>query len=368
MLHKSILFPLIFLFLLIVGCSSADFVPENVDFPLAQSKSFSPGAQIRKIGVADSFIVLEIMDKLQAVDLNTNKVIWRIDDFQMDLDSDILFTDDSTVVMSQHDIVVIDFQGKTKFLNLSGERNQNIRLLSAVGNYVYVISGGNWDLEAYDIAANKMIWNVWTGRGNTQVFYEQASDIAYVANSNSVRAFDNASGKMLWRYTVDIDKSAYSNGILYISAKPFKSETYSITALDVDTQTVIWKSEFVAPLGMEIYGLGIYGDLLVLNSRNGLFAYDIKEGNLKWQSQDKDIFYTSPVVLDETLYAKGSSKKIYALSLESGNFKGYVRLEPEPFIGEPTNEAESGVYIYQDNIVVQTKNKIVVFSPKKKYP
>jgi hypothetical protein len=356
-------FVLVALTLSCVGTSSG-FTPEEVYFPLSKSDSISSTSKIRKLATTDSIVVFENLEKLQAIEINTHEDVWTVDDFQIDLDSEILFDGDVAVVKSRDKLLMVDAQGVKTFINLNNKRQGNIRLVAVAGNCIYIIRGSGWELEVYDISTNNMIWDVWTGRGTTQVFYEPVSNIAYVTNPQSVRAFDNYSGKLLWENEMSVNQSAYANGVLYLADTEMNSKKYSIAAIDVGSQKLVWKKEYPADSEVYIYGLSIFGDIMIMSTRYGNFAFDISNGDSKWQFTNGDIFYTKPVLFENYLYTNGASRKVYAISIENGNIQGYVRLESDSFWPTPSYDAKSGVYLLPNGIAFKTEENIVFYSPK----
>lgn len=349
---------------LLLGCTSSKFVPEEVNFPLTKSKTYSLDKEVLKFGILDSYLIVETYDGVQSIDTSTDKVIWEEKKFQIDHDSDILFTDDYAVMMSYQQILIAHKNGHKKFLNLNPKRKDNIRLVAAYTNYVYVIRGGVWVLEVYDISENRMIWEASMGRGLTQIFYEPSINVAYAVNSSSIRTLNNNTGELLWEYEINANQSTYENGILYIAYKEFDSNKFNIAALNVETHEFLWSKDFNAERAMHIYGLAIFQDKLILTSGDGIFAFRAIDGEFIWHPSIEDAFYTKPVLLNDILYVKTSSKKIYAISFANGEIFGYIQHEPEPSFGVPTYETKSGVYLFKDGIIFKTKNNIEFYALK----
>lgn len=365
MLRKSFLISIILLLPVLLGCSSSKFIPEEGNFPLTKLKTYSPGKEILKFGLSDSYLVIETIDSVQGVDTSTDKILWEEKNFSIDNDSDILFGNGYAVLMSYDEIFIADKNGRKTFLNLNPKRTDNIRLVAFSQNYLYVIRGNLWVLEVYDVLENKLIWETPTGRGDTDVYYLPTTNTVYVVNNSSLRAFDNTTGILLWNQDLRKNKSAFANDVLYIAKTELNSEKYTIMAFNVMSHKIIWQKEFDSDAEMYIYGLDLFRDTLVMTTRYDYFAFDINEGNLKWKSSLDDIFYVKPVLVDKVLFAIGSSRSVYAISLVDGHTIGFVRLESDSsLVGEPSYEARSGVTLSHDGIAFKTKNSIEFYASK----
>lgn len=362
MKQKNIYVFLTFLLLILSGCSSSSFVPEEHNFPLVKSKSIDLNKDIGIIAVADSLLVFETPNTLQAVDINTNKTLWALNDFNLDPESEIMFSDDMTIIMLRNNVLLVDNKGSQTFLNLNRELSHNVNLIAVYKNFVYIIRGGGWTLEVYDISKNKLLWKTPTGRGGTQVFYNETEDIIYAANIYSIRAFNNSNGELLWQHDIRINQSAYHNDVLYVCTKLFEGKTYNVTAFDVKAQKILWEFASIAPLGMSIEGCNVFESTLIMNTNNGIYSFDIKDGNNNRWVLGTYVFDEPPVLFDNIIYVKSLNKTVYAISLESLDVEGYVQLEPPPTFGAPVEDMK--VFVYKDGIAFKTEDKIVFYTPK----
>ena len=362
MLRKNYLFVLIISLLVLSSCSSSSFVPEEHNFPLAKSKSIDLNEDVGTIAVSDSFLVFETPNTLQAVDIDTDKTLWTLNDFNLNPESEIMFSNDVTIIMLRNNVLLVDSKGNQTFLNLNRKLSQNIDLIEVYKNFVYIIRGGDWTLEVYDISKNKLLWETPTGRGGTQIFYDNSKDIVYVTNVSSIRAFNNDAGELLWQYDIRIDESAYYNDVLYICETSFDDKTYRVTALEVKSQKVLWEYESASSLGMYVQKCSVFKDTLIINTSIGLYLMDIREGKFIRHILGSYGFYQLPVSFNDITYVKGLNKAVYAISLESDNVEGYVQLEPSPVLGAPLEDFK--VFLYKDGIIFKTKNEIVFYAPK----
>lgn len=358
---KKKIYNIVLLFLFLGACSSSSFTSEEENFPLKQSLAFTSSEDIYSIGASNNVLIFSTFGTVQSVDTPTFETIWKIDNFL--LNSEIAFTDGYTVLMSNEEVLLISDKTEIRRLNLSEKRKNNIEL-TAIGNYIYVVRGGFWDLEVYDILENKMIWDVKVGRGGADIYYEPSLDIVYVVTYSAVSAFQNSTGNLLWEREIKVDFSAYANGMLFLVKDDSVSRKYTILTLDTSTGGEVWRSEYKYSLPIYVEGIGIFQDTLILNAHYLLVAFDASNGLYKWEtSENNAVFYTKPVLLRENLYIKGSNKKVYAVSLNDGEIIGSVQLEPYMNIGlMPGYEADSGIYLYRDGIVFKTRDSIVYYA------
>ena len=155
---KKILALIVLLLPVLGACFSSSLVFEEENFPLTQTDNLSAGETIYHLGTSDSALVFDTLNSVQGIDVDKHTVDWKVDGFSANVDSEILFSDNYAVLMSDDAILLIDNQGQKTFLNLNERRRGNIDLAAVHGNYIYVIRGGFWDLEVYDITTNKMLW------------------------------------------------------------------------------------------------------------------------------------------------------------------------------------------------------------------
>ncbi len=237
-----------------------------------------------------------------------------------------------------------------------------MQLISVDENFLYVMQGGNWDLAVYNISNNALLWKIPVGRGITNVHFDSSTGIVYVVTTESVSAFDNISGKLLWQQERAAWYSILNGGVLYLCEAIGQSYSYKLSAINVENRQEIWSKTLSGDIG-DTHDLVIIDQMLIVSTIGGLIAIDTQNGNQIWQTAKDDVFYTSPVEFNGTIYAKGLSRKIYAISSNDGKILGYVQMETDRAF-RPTYEAFAGVFLLKDGIAFNTNTSVFLFKAK----
>jgi len=330
------------------------------NFPLRQSVEVQVDHNIEKMAISDTWVAIAIPSKLTAINLMGNTVIWTLNGFLLDKDSDMQIVDNMLIATTYNEILVIGEAGDRQSINLRPDTGDVVQLVAVYKNYLYAIRGVNWDLEVYDIAKNTYLWGTWVGRGQTDVFYDSQTGVVYVITPQSVNAFENSSGKLLWQQQTTVKHSSFDSGILYLCEETDSAKTFGCVALNVSDQKELWKKEFTLGAGEEIYQLSVIQNMLVATTRYGYFAINKSNGEQIWHTGADDIFYNKPVEFNNILYAKGSSGKIYAFSLVDGSVIGYKLLEKNPTF-QSKYDASQRVFKLSDGIAVTANKTIRIF-------
>jgi len=301
--------------------------------------------------------------KVTAWDVETQKTLWSIDlPVRADKDSEFQISNDILIAASTDQIFLVNKLGEKEELNLLSEGENIVRLVAIYPNYIYVIRGYDWRLEAYDISQNALLWTTYVGRGGCDVFYDASKNIAYVTTRDkSIHAFDNATGKVVWEQDRSSLHSAFEEGILYTVEHTNDTNTFQFSAFDVESQKELWKKD-ITPI-THVYKLTIIDKFLIASERAGLIALNKSSGDEVWQTDTGEPFYTRPVEFDDIIYAKGLSRAVYAISPANGDIIGFVKLEKTRSI-QPYYESIAGVFKLKDGIVLNTRNAVLIYKNK----
>ncbi len=358
---------LLVLLIILPSCGSnlETRTPVDSDFPLKQVQIFPATEAVEKVAVSDTWIATYSSGKVTAWDVETQKTLWSIDlPVRTDKDSEFQISNDILISASTNQIFLVNKLGEKEELNLLSEGENIVRLVAIYPNYIYVIRGYDWRLEAYDISQNALLWTTYVGRGGCDVFYDASKNIAYVTTRDkSIRAFDNATGKVVWEQDRSSLHSAFEEGILYTVEHTNDRNTFRFSAFDVEGQKELWKKD-ITPI-THVYKLTIIDKFLIASERGGLIALNKSSGDEVWQTDTGEPFYTRPVEFDDVIYAKGPSFTVYAISPSDGDVIGFVQLESEnPIFAQPKYEVLTGVYSLKDGIAVNTRNAVVIYKAK----
>lgn len=359
---KTIIFTIsVFLF----SCKSEDKqYPVNVKFPLVETSSFDLKSTIENVAVSDAWMAIQTSDSLRAIDINSLTTLWEMP-FRVDnsmVNQFLIIEDSFLVAASKDEINLIDKAAKVTAINLSSSEEDVWKIIAVYPGYLYVLRGPNWILEAYDIDKNILLWKAVVGRGGTNVFYDSNSKTAYVTTrDNSIRAFDNSTGAVLWKQDGKAIYSAFEAGILYFCETTNVEDTYQISAMDVFTQKVLWRTK-VEDVDA-VYKLTLYDNLLVVSTRRGIIALDKYSAVQIWHSISEDAFLAAPSGVNGVLYVKGASHTVYGINPNTGDVVGYIMFEGNSII-QPSFEARGELYSIPNGIAFFTGNKLFFYKAK----
>lgn len=151
-------------------------------------------------------------------------------------------------------------------------------------------------------------------------------DVSLTDEQSYVYAVDTQSGNALWRYeSGDINPSPAIDGNSLVIGETFGSpgEGYSgaITSLDRSSGTVNWQLKtndaiFSSPTIVN-------GTVFVGSHDNNLYAIELNTGNEKWRFETHSDVVTSPTVTDGVAYIASGRKDghVYAIDTDTGEEK-----------------------------------------------
>jgi hypothetical protein len=314
---------------LLSGCKAAGHqLPIESNFPLKQAVNISSNEEIERMAVSDTWMAIQTSSKLIGLDINSQERLWSVD-FKLWYTRGTKFqiVNDNLIAASRKEIILVNREGQATNIALDlPNEGSIIRLVAVYPNYLYVITGPDWLLQVYDITQNSLLWKTTVGRGGADVFYDAITDIAYITTRDySIRAFENSTGKLLWEQEKSVLHSIYEAKILYMCEPTDSENTYRFSALDVVTQKALWSTDIE---GIDpVYTLSILNNLLLTGTGDGMVALNKADGKEKWHTLEDEEFFTSPVEFGNTIFVKGSSHVVYAISPYGGRVIGLAELE-----------------------------------------
>ncbi len=367
-MNKSNLTLILFITLAIMltSCKSAkDQLPIDSNFPLQQVAKFSFDETIERLAISDTWVAMQTADGLIGFDMNSSETLWSIPfDVWYATGSKFQIIDDYLIAASDTQVALISRDGQLTPLNIASSEGGKIwRLVAVYPNYVYIIRGPDWTLEAYDITENRLLWQITVGRGGADVFYDPARGITYITTRDySIRAIENATGVVLWTLDKRVLHSAFDANILYLCEPTNKENVYQFSALDVVSQDIIWTTEIDGI--SSVYRLTSLNDLLTISTEDGIIAVEKSNGKELWHALENDGFVTAPVEFNDYIFAKGASHTIYAVSPTNGNLIGYTILESKNNLIEPAYEAEGEIHLLDGTLVLNTRESLIIYGNK----
>ncbi len=148
-----------------------------------------------------------------------------------------------------------------------------------------------------------------------------------IDGDSKLRAFNLATGKLLWSFTLDPQADdptpgikggiAYRNGVIVAH-----SGRQNLYALDVNTGSVIWQKT----LGESLRGgptLSELNSVIVTDLDGQVYVFTLSDGTLIWQRSgfpiDTVVYGTSsPAILDQNLIVSGQAGEIAIYNMSSG--------------------------------------------------
>jgi outer membrane protein assembly factor BamB len=359
---KKIVLALVVLPIIVACMYSASAPLGETNFPLKKVTEIPIEEDIEEIAVGETWIAVATSDSMIGFDIDTQKRLWSID-FSVITYSDPAFrmVNDTLIAASSDQLLVIEKTGNTRPLNLNPEGGTITHLSAASSNYVYIIRGSKWTLEAYDFINNKLLWTIIVERGGRGAFYDKLKDIVYVPTSNnSILAIENSTGKLLWKKTGGVLHSVFEEDVLYTFEKLEGANNFSLAAIDVTLQGELWRKAIVMTATQRVENMAIVDELLVVGTGAGLLALNISTGEQVWDILEEDEFDTSPVQFDGILFIKGLSRTIYAINPINGTIIGSAKLENSSSVHE-NYEVYAGVHKLRDGILFNSKQTILIY-------
>lgn len=329
--------------LLLASCNTLEtpHALTDVDFPLEQDWSFTTEEHIQWLSVSDDWAVISEPLKLTAVDVNSGKLLWSRE-LIMDSDSLPLFSSELLAVENMNRVKIINRTGD-EVVSFDLDRNdENAELMAFHSPYLFFVRRPSWVLEIYSIETESKLWSIPIGRGGVNIGFDTFEDISYITTLNFISAYDTTNGDLVWEYERKASTSTFDSGVLYFY-EVTSAQNY-LSAFDTTAQKNLWQLEIGASTGFEVYNITVLGDYLITATNDGLIAINKTDGRYGWKTESNINFATSPIIVDSTIFARGtSSRTIYAISPASGRYLGYLKLDDPPTFGIPDYEFRSAV-------------------------
>jgi outer membrane protein assembly factor BamB len=133
----------------------------------------------------------------------------------------------------------------------------------------------------------------------------------------ALRAYDAATGAVLWRTTAPLVSSpAFANGMIY-SVYENTSTDYGVYAFDATTHKSVWQAPFG---GFSQSDLAVANGTVYAGSFDGnLYAFDARTGAPKWSFKAGTEVDDAPAVANGVVYVASTENGVlYALNASSG--------------------------------------------------
>ena len=175
-----------------------------------------------------------------------------------------------------------------------------------------------------DPQAVRVLWSASIGDAGRFVFSPVlVGDSVYAASRDgSVARLDAATGRVLWRVTLDarLSGGVGSDGTLVVAA----TDEGEVFALDAQNGSVRWRARVSSEvLAAPVVGAGL---VLVRSGDSRIFAFEQSDGKRRWvyQRAPASLVIRSPAgvtIAGDSAYAGFSAGKLVAIALENGGVR-----------------------------------------------
>jgi len=352
---------LISVILVSCGAPSTNQTIESDGFPLEEHWSYDLGVPIYKLAVTDEIIAVGRSDGVTAIDVETGKLLWSLD-FSLATDSRIAFTEDSLIAANsiKKQILIIGKKGEEiKKFNL--DSTESFEILAVYSRFVFVRRIPSWNLEVYDLHKGIKAWQIFIGRGSTSISYDLEADIAYVATSSFIGAYNARNGDKIWKFSNVARAGVLDSGTFFYYSEGSKTNNKKagyIYAMDAQEENQLWSMEIPLQIRTSIYNLTIINDMLVVSTDFGLIAINKIDGSEMWQSETNEFFYGKPIMISDIIFIRGTNTKvIYAISPDDGQYLGCLNLGT-PFLIS-TSQRENDILYKSKQFLIFTFENLV---------
>lgn len=142
----------------------------------------------------------------------------------------------------------------------------------------------------------------------------------YISSTSTVYALQTDDGSLLWRYETGpmhfAPPTVLGEGV-YVSPSVNRPLQPSVYALDASTGLLRWQSQVPASSPLPLTAVD---DVVYISSHDGCSALQANDGSLIWRQKIEGQPWSSPIVVDETVYITFSLMK-QDFSLEPGQVR-----------------------------------------------
>lgn len=192
---------------------------------------------------------------------------------------------------------------------------------------------GDVRIEARDIKSGAREWET-DPEDSIETSPVLACETVYVSTPNETLALAQEDGSVIWRADRGVHISPSSSPVVVDDTIYVASE--GISALNAETGTERWH----ASTKHRAHGVAIGNHVYVGSGGNGRGAVTAftREGNDRWHTTDLGPIHTTPVVVNDTIYAVSKQGTVTALSAADGSIQWQANIESgdheQPAVGD----------------------------------
>ena len=355
----SFLFLISFVFIMSCNLLQPRQTVRAEKFPLAESWSFVSDVPIYSLAVLDDWIAVSQKNGVTALDPETGQSLWKLD-FTLNKGSSLFVSEGYLIAAEKNQIDVIDKTGKLVSKVDLALAKESERIEAVYSDYIFVRRFPSWNLEVYNMWTGQMVWNLEVLRANVSVSYDPSTGIVYITTTSFICAREIATGNEVWRIDKVTRTGILDAGTLYYYQE-LTAFTGVISAIDAQNPDNTWNAEILIK-NSDTYNMMIFDDTLIASTDSGLIALNKKDGRELWKSETNESFYGKPILINNVLYARGTSSRIiYAISPENGRYLGFLHLG-NPSMGSITFYKEYDiVYKFGDLLIFPFEKTVYAF-------
>ncbi|MBN2588949.1 MAG: PQQ-binding-like beta-propeller repeat protein [Sedimentisphaerales bacterium] len=217
----------------------------------------------------------------------------------------------AAAIFATGDLVCVNMQGKRVWAKNLGIPDNTYGYASSLISYENLLfvqydQKSNSKLFAFDISSGNPAWQV----TRTEISWSSPILIdnngrmeLILTNCESVDSYDPETGQLLWHVKClsgeVASSAAYANGIVFVGNE------YSIaSAIDISNHStepkIIWQWDEILPNASSLLA---NDDYLIIPSSYGIVdCLNVKNGEVFWEHEFDDGFYSSPILVNDRVY------------------------------------------------------------------
>ena len=193
---------------------------------------------------------------------------------------------------------------------------------------VYI--GGDEYLYAVNVATGSAVWKFNTPGGGVNSAAVAGRLVYFASGDQELYAVDGLTGTERWRFSIkdrSLPWSAFSNPVVYGGLVYVGSERGALIAIDAISGQQVWHLQVpggVARMPTVANGLVLFGTEIGNGTdirSMSFYAVNAQTGAIVWRTHLEEGVGNASAVDDDTVYVSGYAAGLYALDIKSGQIK-----------------------------------------------
>jgi outer membrane protein assembly factor BamB len=214
-------------------------------------------------------------------------------------------------IFATGDLVCVNMKGKRVWAKNLGIPDNHYGHASSLINYENLLfvqydQKTNSKLFAFDLPSGNPAWQVTRGAisWSSPILIDNNGRMELIlTNSEAVDSYDPKTGQLLWHVKClsgeVAPSAAYANGIVYVA-----NEYATASAIEISDHSsepnILWQWDEILPNASSLLA---NKDYLILPSSYGIVnCLNVKTGEVFWEKEFDDGFYSSPILVNDRVY------------------------------------------------------------------